>query len=253
MVVTATAAVDLPSVMQTVLLVMAAFGAAVLSAVTGFGGGVLLLAVCIAVLGPRNAVVVVTIAQLASNGGRAWFNRAEIDYRLAGVFCIGAVPGAVGGALLLISTPVDILARIIGGFLLAMVLWRHLSPATARVPVPVFVGVGAVAGVGSGLLGSLGPLVAQLFLARGLVRGAYIGTDAAATLIMHVTKLVVYAVTAVLNATNLLVGLVLAPSSIAGSWAGKQIVDRISATVFVLIVELALVTFGIALLIGGEL
>jgi hypothetical protein len=83
-----------PFTSQAALLVAAAFGTSMLSAVAGFGGGMLLLAACIATLGPRNAVVVVTIAQLGSNGGRVWFNRTEIHGRLVGVFSLGAIPGA---------------------------------------------------------------------------------------------------------------------------------------------------------------
>jgi uncharacterized membrane protein YfcA len=249
--VTAEVARALPSAAQMVLLAGAAFGTTVLSAVAGFGGGTLLLLICIAVLGPRNAVVVVTIAQLASNGGRAWFNRTKINSRLVGVFSLGAVPGAVVGALLLRATPEDTLARIIGGFLLVVVLWRRLHPAAVRLPDPVFAMLGAVSGAGSALLGSLGPVVAQFFLARGLVRGAYIGTDAAATLIVHVTKLIAYGAIAVLTRTTALVGLVLAPASLAGAWTGKQIVDRLPAGAFLIVVELTLVVSGVVLLIGG--
>jgi len=46
------------------LLVVASFGTAMLSAVAGFGGGVLLLPVFVAVFGPRDAVAV-TVAQRA--------------------------------------------------------------------------------------------------------------------------------------------------------------------------------------------
>ena len=35
-------------------------------------------------------------------------------------------------------------------------------------------------------------MVAPFFLARGLVRGAYIGTEAASAVVMHFTKLVVF-------------------------------------------------------------
>src|SRR5258708_21837779 len=125
-----------PFTSQAALLVAAALGTAMLSAVAGFGGGMLLLAACIATLGARNAVVVVTIAQLASNGGRVWFNRTEIHSRLLGVFSLGAIPGAAAGALLLTATPTDTLARIVGGFLLALVLWRRLHPAAADIPDP---------------------------------------------------------------------------------------------------------------------
>jgi hypothetical protein len=242
----------LPSALETALLVAAAFGTAMLSAVAGFGGGMLLLAACIAALGPHKAVVVVTIAQLASNGGRVWFNRTEIHRYLVEVFSLGAVPGAAAGALLLTATPTDMLARIIGGFLLALVIWRRFHPAGVHMPDPVFVAMGAASGFGSGLLGSVGPLVAEFFLARGLVRGAYIGTDAAANLLMHITKLIVYGAAALLTQATGLIGLVLVPASLAGSWAGKQIVDRLPPGDFIIVVELALVAAGVALLIGGS-
>jgi uncharacterized membrane protein YfcA len=250
--VTAEVAMALPSASQTALLVAAAFGTAMLSAVAGFGGDMLLLLACIAAFGPRNAVEVVTIAQLASNGGRAWLNRTEIHRRLVGVFSLGAVPGAATGALVLTATPEDTLARIIGGVLLALVLWRRLHPAAVHVPDAVFVVLGAASGFGSGLSGSIGPLVAEFFLARGLVRSAYIGTDAAATLTTHITKLVVYGGTAVLTHATALIGLLLTPASLAGSWVGKQIVDRIPAGAFIIVVELALVVSGVALLIGAS-
>jgi hypothetical protein len=154
--------------------------------------------------------------------------------------------------LLLTATPLDTLARIMGGFLLALVLWRRLHPAAVHLSDPVFAAVGAASGLGSGLLGTVGPLVAEFFLARGLMRGAYIGTDAAANLIMHITKLIIYGAAAVLTHAAALIGLLLVPASLAGSWTGKQIADRIPARVFVIIVELALAISGIVLLIGGS-
>jgi hypothetical protein len=223
-----------------------------LSAIVGFGGGMLLLLACIAALGPSNAVVVVTIAQLASTGGRTWFNRTEIHCHLVEVFSLGAVPGAAVGALLLAVTPADTHGRIIGGFLLALVLWRRVHPAAVHLPDPVFAVVGAASGVGSGLVGSVGPLVAEFFLARGLMRGAYIGSNAAANLIMHITKLIVYGAAAVLTHATAVIGLLLVPAGLAGSWTGKQIADRIPARVFVIVVEVALAASGVVLLIGGS-
>lgn len=83
------------------LLTGATFATALLSAVAGFGGGVLLLPVFVAVFGPRDAVAVLTVAQLASNASRVYFNRTEIEHRQVGVFAAGAVPAAACGALLL--------------------------------------------------------------------------------------------------------------------------------------------------------
>jgi hypothetical protein len=80
-----------------VALVAASYGNATLSAVAGFGGGELILPVFFAVFGARDAVAVLTVAQLTSNSSRVWFNRREIDHRLVTIFAAGAVPAAVAG------------------------------------------------------------------------------------------------------------------------------------------------------------
>jgi uncharacterized membrane protein YfcA len=234
-----------------VLLGVAAFGAALLSAVAGFGGGVLLLPVFVAVFGPRDAVAVLTVAQLASNGSRVWFNRQEVDRRLVTVFAVGAVPAAVAGALLLTTAPLPALTRVVGAFLLAVVIWRRVRPEAARVRDRGFAAIGAASGFGSALVGSVGPMVAPFFLARGLVRGAYIGTEAASAVVMHVTKLVVFGAAAVLTWRTGLIGLALAPAAAGGAWVGKKVLDRLPVTVFVYLVEAGLVISGLLLLITG--
>jgi uncharacterized membrane protein YfcA len=100
-------------------------------------------------------------------------------------------------------------------------------------------GLGAAAGFGSAVIGTVGPLVAPFFLAYGLVGGAYIGTEALSTVIMHVTKLVAYQHTAVIAS-----GLALGPLMIVGSFAGKRIADRLPARVFVGVIEVVLLVTG---------
>ena len=236
---------------MVVLLVAASFGTAVLSAVAGFGGGVLLLPVFVAVFGPRDAVAVLTVAQLASNGSRVFFNRRDVDWRLVKVFAVGAVPSAVAGALLLTKAPLPALTRVIGAFLLAMVVWRRIRPAAARIGDRGFAAVGAASGFGSALVGSVGPMVAPFFLARGLTRGAYIGTEAASAVVMHLTKLIVFGAAAVLTLRTGLIGLALAPAAAGGAWAGKKILDRLPVAIFVALVEIGLIVSGLLLLISG--
>src|SRR5438067_4798179 len=93
----------------------------------------------------------------------------------------------------------------------------------------------------SSFLVSEGPVMAPLFLAYGLVKGAYIGTEALATVVMHVTKLVAYRQTAVLTTSGVLVGLLLGPIMILGSFLGKRIVDKLPERVFVLLIEAVLI------------
>lgn len=228
----------------------AAFALAALSAVAGFGGGVLLLPVFTALFGLRVAVPMLTLTQLSSNASRAWLNRRELRWPLIGWFALGAVPCAVAGGILLTHAPLAALQRLLGAFLIAVVVWRRFNQRPRKPADPAFAVVGAASGLGSALLGSVGPLTAPFFLAYGLTRGAYIGTEAASALTMHLTKIATYGAGDLLTRQVLLYGVALTPATLLGAWTGKQIVGRISDRLFVLLVELGLLAAGALFLIG---
>jgi uncharacterized membrane protein YfcA len=228
----------------------AAFGLAALSAVAGFGGGVLLLPVFTALFGLRVAVPMLTLTQLSSNGSRAWLNRHELRWPLIGWFAIGALPCAVAGGLLLTHAPLTPLKRLLGLFLIGVVVWRRCKPHPPKPTDPAFAAVGAASGLGSALLGSVGPLTAPFFLAYGLTRAAYIGTEAASALTLHVAKIATYGAGDLLTRQVLVYGIALTPATLLGAWAGKNLVGRISDRRFILLVELGLLAAGALFLIG---
>jgi uncharacterized membrane protein YfcA len=93
--------------------------------------------------------------------------------------------------------------------------------------------------------------MAPFFLAYGLVKGAYIGTEALSTVVMHVTKLVAYGNASLLTGPSVAIGLALGPIMIAGSFSGKRIVDRLPERAFVIVIEGVLIVAGLVFLIGG--
>ena len=237
---------------ELLLLLAAGLAASTLAAVAGFGGAAILLPVLVLVVGPRDAIPVLTVAQLIGNGSRVVMNRGEVDRRIVGWFALGGVPAALIGGFLFAAAPLEVLTRLIGVFLLASVAWRHLRPRPSGLLGPrAFALIGAVFAFASALVGSVGPIMAPFFLRAGLVKGAYIGTEAAATVVMHVAKLVAYGTAALLTVFTVGVGLATAPAMIAGSWIGKRIVNRLPERVFVAIIEVVLVVAGLAFLIGG--
>ncbi len=239
--------------MTDVLIVaVAAFIASTIAAVTGTGGGIILLPVLVTTLGVRDAVPVYTLAQFVGNLSRVGFNRREIRVRVVGWFALGAVPMAVAGALLFARTGDQTLMRILGVFLLGSVVWRRLRGSRPNgFPVQRFTLIGGVFAFISALVGSAGPFLAPFFLAFGLARGAYIGTEALATAIMHVTKMGTYGLAGVFAGDAVMMGLSLGPIMVIGSWLGKRIVDRISERLFIAVVDTALVVFGLLFLIRG--
>jgi uncharacterized membrane protein YfcA len=229
---------------------VAAFVLALLSAVAGFGGGELLLPVFTGIFGLRVAVPVLTLTQIASNGGRVWFNRDHLRWPIIARFSVGAIPLAIAGGLLLAHAPLAPLKRLLGAFLIAVVLWRHLRRQPRPPSDNAFIAVGAASGLGSALLGSVGPLTAPFFLAKGFTRAVFIGTEAACALLMHAAKIGAYGTANLLTGRVLLLGAALTPATVAGAWAGKKVVARISDRVFVILVEAGLIAAGLLFLTG---
>lgn len=235
-----------------VLLGLVAMAASTLAGVTGFGGAAVLLPALVGTFGVREAIPILTVAQLIGNGSRVWFNRRELDWRVVGWFAVGGVPMALIGGVLFAKAPLTSLTRGLGAFLLLVVVWRRARPkAPHQFPIHAFVGIGAGASFLSALMGSVGPIMAPFFFAYGLVKSAYIGTEALSTVVMHLTKLVAYRQTAVLTRFGISVGLALGPIMILGSFLGKRIVDWLSETVFVLLIEAVLIVAGLLFLVRG--
>lgn len=236
---------------EALLLAAAALAASTVSAVAGFGGAAIFLPVITAVCGAQRAVPMVAVAQLVGNASRAWLNRREADWRVVGWFAVGAVPASVAGALLFSRLSGPRLTRILGAFLLFMVAWRRLGKGARAVPRPAFAGLGAVFAFLSAIVASVGPVMAPFFLAAGLAKASYIGTDAGATVVMRIVQVAVYRKTDLLAADALLTGLALGPVMLLGSWLGKKLVDRVSERTFAALVEIGLVGSGIAFLVRG--
>src|SRR5579872_5996308 len=133
-----------PSLLVAATLGVVAFVAATLAAVTGFGGAAVLLPVLAAVFGVREAIPILTVAQLIGNGSRVWLNRRELDWEVVGWFALGGAPLALVGGFLFAAAPVKLLTRLLGAFLLALVLWRQIFPRSHRkLPVTGFAFLGA--------------------------------------------------------------------------------------------------------------
>src|SRR6185503_7382255 len=241
----------MPEALRFIVLGLAAFVAALLAAVTGFGGAAALLPMLVLVFGVREAIPILTVAQLIGNGSRVWLNRRQLDWRVVGWFSLGGVPMALLGGVLFAHAPLTALTKVLGGFLILMVLLRHLPKMREfRTPLRSFAFIGAGASFLSALMGSVGPLMAPFFLAYGLVKGAYIGTEALSTVVMHVTKLIAYRESAALPPHAVLSGLALGPIMVVGSFAGKRVVDRLPERVFLLLIDTTLLAAGMMFLMG---
>ena len=241
----------LESIATISAVAVAALLASLLAAAAGFGGAVVLLPVLVWAFGIREAVPMLTVVQIVGNAARVGFNRRALVWPVAAWFALGAVPLAVVGSILFATAPAASLTRVLGIFLVLAVVYRHVPfRREMRLRLRGFAGLGAAAGFGSAVMGTVGPIVAPFFLSYGLVGGAYIGTEALTALTMHAMKLVVYGGATLLTPAAVAKGLAIGLVMIAGSYVGKRLLERLPPNVFPRLVEAALVVSGLQLLIS---
>ncbi|PYN87257.1 MAG: hypothetical protein DMD87_15345 [Candidatus Rokuibacteriota bacterium] len=114
-----------------------------------------------------------------------------------------------------------------------------------RMRLRYFPVLGAVVGLVSGLVVTTGPLNTPFFLADGLRRSAYVGTEAVCAMVMHLSRGAALARYARLTWETFVVGAALGATMFAGSWAGRRLLDRMSDRVFLGIIEVLLVLLGL--------
>ena len=218
----------------------------VIGGVAGFGAGITLLPILVFILGARTAIPVLTVTMVLGNLSRIWWSRHDVNPRVVFTFLTGAIPATALGAMLLAGTSSEWLGRAIGIFMLAAVPFRRLLQRSGLVlRLRHFPIVGAVVGMLSAVVVTTGPVATPFFLAYGLRRAAYIGTEGVCTMVMHVTRGAVFARYALLTWETVALGCVLGSAMFAGSWVARRIVDRISERVFLWIIEGLLVVMGL--------
>lgn len=231
---------------EYLLLAAGALVAATVSGVAGVGGGMLYLPLLIEVVGARMAVPYLTLLLVSGNFSRAWLSRKEIDWPLLRHFTLGAVPGAVLGALLYTALPPDWIRRAVGLFLLTYVALNFLKLSQPKsVKLKTMISVGGASGFVSGIVGGSGYVMAPFFLSYGLVKGGFLGTQALAAASTHIAKLAVWGPAALITLKDVLLLVPLALLMVLGSYFGKLLINRMRARAFrfILIVILAVVGF----------
>jgi len=212
----------------TALLALAVFATSTLSGIFGMAGGLVLLAILLALLPMAAAIAVQGAIQIVANGSRAWFSRAHIDWRVLGVICTGLA--AAGLVLYILRYMPDLAAVCIAIGLMPILVWipKDWLALDAQKPLHAFI-CGFVGGGLNLAVGASGPTVDIFFIRTAMDRRTIIATKAATQVVSHAAKVVFYGglATAMGHGEWMLV-LVAAPFAVAGTNLGYHILQRLS-------------------------
>jgi len=234
------------------LVLVLGLAAGALSGVIGTGSSILLLPILVYQFGPKQAVPIMAVAALMSNVGKllAWWR--EVDWRAFAAYSIPGVPAAALGARTLLVLPSRDVDIALGLFFLIMIPARRwLHTHSIHIALWQLAIAGALIGYVTGIVLSTGPLSVPAFTAYGLVKGAFLSTEAASSLAMFLSKIVTFEQLGALPPAALLQGLIVGSSVMAGSFAGKAIVQRMSIHAFNGILDAVLLCSGLSMLWAG--
>lgn len=217
--------------------------------VIGFGSSIILMPALVLMYGPREAVPVMAVAALMANLSRVLVWWREVDWRVFAAYSATGVPAAALGAGTLLTIPQRWVEAVIGIFFLAMIPARRWFAAhDLRMSLWQMALVGAVVGYLTGIVVSTGPINAPFFLSYGLVKGAYLSTEALGSLAVYISKAVVFRSFGALPVELIYKGLVIGSSLMAGSLAAKRLVLKLEAEQFRRLIELLLLIAGVTML-----
>lgn len=234
---------------EWILLVVVALVASSIAGVVGFGAGVAVLPLVAIIFGAEQAVPIVAVALIIGNASRAAFSFRDIDWRAALAYGLPSVALSVlGSAVFLSISPKTATVAIALAILLMIPARRALQRSNRKVRLAHLPFVGGVLGFVSGATGASGPLAAPFLIGYGLVKAAYVGTDAVAALATHAAKTATYAAGGAVDSRTLAVGASLGGVMIVGAFIGRRLIDRIPAERFIAVVEIALAAIAVYML-----
>ena len=219
------------------------------SGVIGTGSSIMLLPVLVFQFGPKQAVPIMAISGLMANiaKGMAWWR--EVDWRAFAAYSCTGVPAAALGARTLLVLPSHWVDGALGAFFLVMIPARRwLQARDIRIALWQLALAGAVIGFLTGIVLSTGPLSVPAFTAYGLVKGAFLATEAVSSLALFASKAVTFRELGALPVTAIVQGLVVGSSVMLGSLVGKVVVQRMSIGLFQHILDGLLLCSGLSML-----
>lgn len=204
------------------------FLTSLLSGIFGMAGGLILLWVLLFLYPVGTAIAIQGAVQMISNGSRAWFSRAYIDWKILGILCLGVA--AAASVLFIIDYTPDLIVVLFGVGLMPILVWlpvKHLQLDASR-PSHAFI-AGLLSGALNISVGVAGPTIDIFFIRTQMDRRKIIATKASIQTLSHLAKIAFYwDAASKLPTVDMIAVLIAAPIAILGALAGNGILQKMT-------------------------
>lgn len=206
------------------LLVAVGLGVAAggLSTAAGFGGGIILTLGLGLVVGPVQALTIAAPALLLGHLHRAASMRRAVDWKTAGQFSLGAIPGAVLGGIALVTMPPAAVWWILGGAALFAVA-ESVGWVPARFGRRAVVPGGGAVGFLASSAGVGGILLPPVLLGADLRGPTFVATAAVGAIAVQLARVGAYASAGILRSDEVWLAAGVAGGIFVGNIFGRRL------------------------------
>ncbi|MEI6181866.1 MAG: sulfite exporter TauE/SafE family protein [Polynucleobacter sp.] len=235
---------------QAFVLGFLGLGAGVLGGVIGFGTTIILMPALVYFYGPIQAIPVIALVATVANLSRILLWWSAINWKVCFVYSITAIPAVILGVNTLVTLNDRLVEITLGLFLILLIpIRRWMRKQNFYLKLWQMSLVGAGIGYLTGIVATTGAINTPFFLAFGLSKGAFLGTEAASTLSILFTKGITFHQLGFLNTTAIIQGLLIGSCVLLGSVFSKKIVLALPEKKFLLLMELVMLISGSSILV----
>lgn len=231
-------------------LSFAAFFTSAMTSVVGSGGGTILIALLLQFMPPVAAIPVHGVVQLASNVWRTWLFRRNLAWHLIWRFALLLPAGIAVGLWLFQGMSAETVQILIGCFIIVTLFSRQIGRFREKdLPLWAFFPMGFVVGVLNMIVGVVAPVIGVLIIRKELSKEDYVGTLGFYGVLTNFAKLVAFILVGFSVTEYGPAILAMVPAVVAGTWAGKHLLGRISERVFMVLFKSTLTALALKLIV----
>ncbi len=235
--------------MITLLLILVAcFLTGLLTLISGFGLGTLLVPFFTLVYDAKIALLIVSIIHLTNNVFKLFLFRKEIDLKIFKRFGLVSFVGALAGAALFGLFSSEWIKKLFGGFLVWSGMHELISHnKQGKIPQKWDLAGGFLSGFLGGLIGSQGAVRTAYLLNYPLSKHAFIATGTAISILIDLSRipLYLYSQKSFIFSLNGWVVLAALIAALVGTQIGKNLLQHLSLTLFRKLIAATLILLGI--------
>ena len=223
--------------------------AGTVSGIVGTGSSIMLVPVLVYEFGPKEAVPIMAVAAIMANVSRimAWWR--DVDWRACAAY---SATGNSGGSRRSTNAADPAVARCRHRHRplshpddtdAALAHHHKFKPRLAHLAI-----AGAIIGFLTGIVVSTGPISVAIFITYGLVKGAFLATEAASSLAVFASKAATFEYFGALAPAVIAKGLITGTSLMAGAFIAKRFVLRLEPGAFRTVMDVLLLASGLSML-----